>query len=127
MTPTSTTTTTLPPCDGLLGLDEVNCRVTEVQRVLLQTAPADLGGAKTRNRLEARLESLLKAIDGARSSRGRRAASKLARSKKLLRGFITTVQRTVHGPAAEHLLAQALRAKSDLAPLRPARAFSPRA
>ncbi|TMA39065.1 MAG: hypothetical protein E6J79_04585 [Deltaproteobacteria bacterium] len=82
---------------------------------------------KQHARLDARVQSLLKTLDAARSSHGRRAASKLARSKKLLRGFIATVQRTVHGPAAERLLDQALQANSDLAPLRPSRTFSPRA
>src|SRR5207244_4305335 len=129
VTSTSTTTppTTIPPCDALAGLDEVNCRVTEVQRVLVQTSPSDVGGVKQHARLDARVQSLLKTLDAARSSHGRPAASKLARSKKRLRGFIATVQRTVHGPAAERLLDQALQANSDLAPLRPSRTFSPRA
>jgi len=101
--------------------------VTEVQKVLLQTSPSEVGGSKQQTRLEGRLQALLTTLDAARSSHGRRAASKLARSKKLLRGFIATVQRKVHGPAAERLLDQATRARSDLLPLRPSRALSPRA
>src|SRR5207244_8582825 len=134
VTSTTTTTppTTIPPCDALAGLDEVHCRVTEVQKVLLETSPTDVGGGKQQARLEVRLRSLLSTLDGARSGRGRRAASKLSRAKKLLRGFIATVQHgqhagTIHGPVAGRLLAQAQRAQSDLAPLRPSRALSPRA
>jgi len=134
VTSTSTTTppTTIPPCDALAGLDEVDCRVIEVQQVLLETSPTEVGGGKQQARLVSRVRSLRSTLEGARSAHGRRAASKLSRAKKLLRGFVAAVQRgqragTVHGPVAERLLAQAERAQSDLAPLRPSRALSPRA
>jgi len=134
VTSTSTTTppTTIPPCDALAGLDEVDCRVIEVQQVLLETSPTEVGGGKQQARLVSRVRSLRSTLEGARSAHGRRAASKLSRAKKLLRGFVAAVQRgqragTIHGPVAGRLLAQAQRAQSDLAPLRPSRTLSPRA
>src|SRR5207244_1520222 len=102
----------------------VECRVTDVQKVLRETSPTEVGGGKPQARLEARLRSLLNTLDGARSGRGRRAASKLARAKELLHGFIAAVQRgqragTIHDRVARRLLDQAHRAQSELAPLRP--------
>src|SRR5439155_530686 len=57
--PTTTSTTIAPPsCDARVGLDAVDCRVVEVQKVLFATAAADVGGTKQLTRLETRLQSL---------------------------------------------------------------------
>ena len=93
----------------------------------METSASELGGAKQQARLAARVGALLHALDVARSTHGRRAATNLARARQLLRGFIKTVQQKIHGPVAGRLLADALPAKSELAPLKPSRALSPRA
>src|SRR5439155_1220547 len=70
VTSTSTTTppTTIPPCDALAGLDEVDCRVIEVQKVLLETSATEVGGGKQQARLESRVKSLRSTLEGARSA-----------------------------------------------------------
>jgi len=114
-----------------VGLDAVDCRVVEVQKVLFASAAADVGGTKQLTRLETRLQSLRTTLDAAHSAQGGKAAKTLSRAKKLLRAFIAAVQRgqhsgKIHEPTAGNLLGQALRARTDLAPLRPSRTLSPR-
>jgi len=114
-----------------VGLDAVDCRVAEVQKVLFATAAADVGGGKQLSRLQARVQLLRNAVVDARSAQGGKAAKTLSRAKKLLRAFIAAVQRgqhagKIHDPTAGNLLGQALRARTDLTPLRPSRTLSPR-
>jgi len=114
-----------------VGLDAVDCRVAEVQKVLFATAAADVGGGKQLSRLQARAQLLRNAVVDAHSAQGGKAAKTLSRAKKLLRAFIAAVQRgqhsgKIHEPTAGNLLGQALRARAELAPLRPSRTLSPR-
>ena len=147
------TTTTLPGCDpnvpsscddgdactadacdadgqchhvAVVGLDGVSCRVETLADALQGVSPADVGSARVRRQLAARVRAVRAALLAARSTRGRRAADDLARTQRLLAGLGRQVDRlerqgTLARPVADRMLALTASAERELRPLRGAR------
>ena len=115
--PTSTTTTTLPGgCEGLPGLDGIECQLTALADLLAATSEEDLGGVK--DELEQRVSKALRLIKRAQTATGRLAIANPRRARTLLKTFIGILERRVErgkiaGPLADQLieLAGALRAQ----------------
>jgi len=88
---TTTTTTTLPATclETATGLAGVRCRLETMDAILRATSPADLGGARFRNRLGRRVERALAFVRSAElvaptPRRLKRARRQLARLTRLL-------------------------------------------
>jgi hypothetical protein len=93
--PVSTTTTQPPPCSGEPNsLDGASCLVQMLSSTLETSTTAQLGGARTRHRLNTLLESANRSLESARS--GKRMTAKLRTASRKLGSFEHVVQQALH-------------------------------
>jgi hypothetical protein len=90
----STTTTQPPPCSGEpSSLDGASCLVQMLSSTLETGTPAELGGARTKRRLNTLLKSADHYLDAARS--GKRVTAKLRSARRKLNSFEHVVQQAM--------------------------------
>ena len=90
----TTTTTQPPPCSGEpSSLDGASCLVQMLNSTLETSTPAELGGARTKRRLNTLLKSADHYLDAARS--GKRVTAKLRSARRKLNSFEHVVQQAM--------------------------------
>jgi 6-phosphogluconolactonase (cycloisomerase 2 family) len=118
--PTSTTTTTQPGgCEGLPGLEGIECQLTALVDLLAATSEEDLGGVK--DALEQKAGKALRLIKRAQTATGRLAITNPRRARVLLKTFIGILERRVErgriaGPLADALIELADTLRAQLVP-----------
>ena len=92
--PVSTTTTQPPPCSGEpSSLDGASCLVQMLSSTLETSTAAQLGGTRTKRRLNTLLESANRSLKSARS--GKRVTAKLRTARRKLSSFEHVVQQAL--------------------------------
>jgi hypothetical protein len=93
--PVTTTTTQPPPCSGeSSSLDGASCLVLMLSSTLETSTTAQLGGARTKHRLNTLLKSANRSLESARS--GKRVTAKLLTARRKLGSFEHVVEQALH-------------------------------